>query len=97
MYLCEHHFNKAECMFDARVTCNVFSIIFSEQYIHSMLLLHKVSYKIPYLILRIFYCCTLVRKFSPIWGEFGINAAFLRHATLKEIIIWVVEITFLVF
>ena len=46
MYLCEHHFNKAECMFDARVTCDVFSIIFSEQCIHCMLLLQKISYTI---------------------------------------------------
>ena len=46
MYLCEHHFNKAECMFDARVTCNVFSIILSEQHIHCMLLQQKISYTI---------------------------------------------------
>ena len=52
---------------------------------------------IPYLILRIFYDCTLVQQFSPILGELGIHAAYLRHATLKEFIIWVVEITFLAF
>ena len=34
-------------MFDARVTCNnVFSIIFSEQYIHGMLLVQKINYTI---------------------------------------------------